>query len=200
MGRHLLIAAGILVWGCGCTSLPSKHVDALRDQLAQQRDQLRKLQEENSVLKRELSLIKSKVVAAPLGTPAVMEPEGDQILYGRALDAFEKGKKEELARAVQLLEKGYPDSEHLDNALYLLGVQQFKLGAWPEALKVFSSVSERFPLGNKMAAALHYQAMTLRQLGRRAEARNQWRLVIEKFPGSPESLLSEGELKMMEAM
>jgi TolA-binding protein len=128
----------------------------------------------------------SVVAAVPPSVKSVL-PEGDRLLYGRLVEAFRGAQLEEVARLTRQLEKTYPRSVHLDNALYMWGTLEFQQGRYSEALRHFRTVNEKFPLSNKRSSALFATGVLYQRLNLPKQARFVFERVMKEYPGSVES-------------
>jgi TolA-binding protein len=122
---------------------------------------------------------------------------GDQLLYAKAIESYQAQKTEELSRSVDLLEKGFPESEHVDNALYLKGLLLFAENRHADAVKVFERLRGNYPHGNKISASLFAEAMALKKLNQRKDAEERLRRLARLYPGSPEAQRVDVELRIL---
>lgn len=137
-----------------------------------------------------LSLILSSASFAFAATPKKLSqflPEGERLVYGRLVEAYRRGKLQDVARQRQLLERHYPRSVHLDNAYYLNGMMEFQNGRYGEAVKLFDVVKTRFAKSNKRSSAMFAMGVTYDRLGLRPLATKVWDSVMNEYPGSVES-------------
>lgn len=132
--------------------------------------------------------------AVPKSTQAF--PEGDRLIYSRLVQAFRKNQLPELIRQRQLLERNYPVSVHLDNAIYLQGMLEFQNGQYGEAVRSFNLVTKKFTTSNKRPAALFAKGVTYERLNLKPLAIQSWKAVIKDYPGSPESQRAWMHLRM----
>ena len=128
---------------------------------------------------------------------ATTEASGDHLLYAKVIESFRAEQKEDLLRSVELLQKGFPESEHVDNALYLKGLYHFAHNELADALKTFRQVQEKYPESNKVVSSLFAEAMVLKKMSRRTEAEQKLKNVAKLFPGSPESQRVDLELRIL---
>lgn len=123
-------------------------------------------------------------------------PEGERLVYTRLVQAFRTAKLDEVINQRQILERNYPGSVHLDNAYYLTGMLQFQSEQFPEALKSFNVVREKYIKSNKRPAAMFGMAMTYQKLNLESLAHKVLQKIVTEYPGSPESQRASLSLRM----
>lgn len=123
-------------------------------------------------------------------------PEGERLIYGRLVGAYQKGNLLEVIRERQLLAKHFSKSVYLDNAYYLSGVLQFQHNRFGEALRDLDVVTDKFPLSNKRPSALYAMAMTYKKLNLSSNSHRVLRKIMQEYPGSPESKQAWMQLRL----
>lgn len=113
--------------------------------------------------------------------------EGERVVYARVVEAYRKGQLEEVHKQRKLLERHYPSSVFLDNALYMSGMLEFQNNRIGEAVRTFSRVREEYPKSNKRPAALFGLAMSYKRLGLNPQATRILSSIMKEYPGSPEA-------------
>ena len=78
----------------------------------------------------------------------------------------------------------HPAHPYADNAYYWIGECHYDRGHWLQALAAFRTVLKRYPLGNKVPAAMLKIAMVLKRQGKSAQAKNQLFRLVEVYPMS----------------
>lgn len=134
-------------------------------------------------------------VAAPAKMGASF-PEGERLIYTRLIESFRRNDLSEVMRHRRILEQNYPNSIHLDNAYYLLGMLEFQNQRFGEALRSFGRVREAFIKSNKRPSAMIGMAMTYERLNLAPQARRVFEQVAREYPGSPESQRAWMHLKL----
>ena len=90
---------------------------------------------------------------------------GADSLPQRARDAFQAAAE----KSAVVLER-YPDSEYVDDALFLLGESFYRMGQWVDAAASYERYVSRFPEGERAAAARLGWARSERRIGDHAAA------------------------------
>lgn len=137
----------------------------------------------------------SAYAALPPTTTAVL-PEGDRLVYTRIVAAYRKNQLEELLKQRQILERNYPTSVHIDNALYLQGMLEFQNARYGEAIHTFNYVTDHYAKSNKRPAALFAKGVAYERLNLKPLAIKVWETVMKDYPGSPESQRAFMHLRM----
>ena len=75
----------------------------------------------------------------------VVDAYDAEMLFNRATNALEKGDYVSAASQYQQLEREFPDSPHLESALYNLGICLDELGQYDEAVTTYHKLLTRFP-------------------------------------------------------
>lgn len=151
------------------------------------------------------SVISALVIAASLlaleargATPQKLNAfqEGDRLIYARLVEAYRKNSLPEVYRQRQILERNYPQSVHLDNAIYLTGMLEFQNNRLGEAVRTFNTVTDRYPKSNKRPAALFGLAMSYKRLGIKSLSTRVLNDIVRAYPGSPESQRAQMHLRV----
>ena len=88
----------------------------------------------------------------------------------------------------------YPNVELADNAQYGLGECYFAQAAFDSAAPAYELVGQRWPKGDRAAAALYTLGLCQEKLGRAAEARRTFQDLVTRFPGAGEAGLAREHL------
>lgn len=110
----------------------------------------------------------------------------EHLLYSKIIEAYEHRDYEELKRAIEILDKAFPQSVHLDNALILQARLELKKSEFQKALETVTWVVESLRTSNKVPTALFIKGMLLLRLNRGTEAEACLHELIHKYPGSVE--------------
>ena len=120
---------------------------------------------------------------------------GDYSLYQ---EAFVKGLQRDYTGKIQLLNrllKEYPQSQHIDNALYEQGRAFVQLENNANAIERYNLLVERFPESNLARRAANEIGLLYYQNDKFPEAIQAYKKVIATYPGSEESRLAQRDLK-----
>ncbi len=121
----------------------------------------------------------------------------DQDFYAKVIQSYRQGDSTLLNKSVRLLIKNHPDSVHADNALYLNGLLALSKGQYKRAIKNFSLLQKFYPRANKFPAALIGKGIAYRKLGKLDKAEKAFKVVQDKFAGSPEFFQASVQLKLL---
>ncbi|MBU1355829.1 MAG: tol-pal system protein YbgF [Candidatus Edwardsbacteria bacterium] len=91
--------------------------------------------------------------------------------------------------------KLYPTSSLADNSQYWIGEGYYAQKKYQEALAEFEKVIALYPNQDKAAAAYYKSGLCYKELGNKAAARENWEILIKKFPRSPEAGLAQDRIK-----
>jgi TolA-binding protein len=122
--------------------------------------------------------------------------EGERLIYSKLVESFRRNKLDEVRNQQALLQKNYPQSVHLDNGYYMIGMLEFQDGNLSEAVRNFGLVTDRYPRSNKRPGAMFAKAMAYKQLGAHDVSRKVLSSLIKQYPGSPESQRAWMQLRM----
>jgi TolA-binding protein len=219
----VLVGAGFVVASfAGCSTGPRPNSEEDQKRLAQQlRGDVRRLLADNESLRAQNGALKSALksqgeeqasalaaarAAPPMASGCMIPPpemvdDGqsttEHFLYAKVLESFRSKNEPALRKSQELLLKSYPDSPFADNAAYLEAEFALASGERARAVRLFDGLLSRFPTGNKAPAALLGKAAALRDLRRNTLARDTLLLLRARYPGSPESVQAERELRGM---
>lgn len=146
-------------------------------------------------LEQYLNLEKSSVEPdAPAAPPAPAVLTEDQ-RYQKAKQAFDAGEYETARDGFAALLKRYPKSKHADNAQFWIGEIYYREKWYEKAILEYQKVVEKYPKGNKVAAALLKQGFSFSSLKDKANARLILKELIRKYPDSKEAQIARKKLQ-----
>lgn len=138
------------------------------------------------------------VSAYAVSTPIKNQlPDGDKVIYGRLLEAYRQQKVKDVVDQKNLLQRNYPTSIHMDNALYLSGLLQIQRNRIPEGLKDLSNLEKNYPKSLKRPSALYAKAMAYQKLDLPHQQQSVLHELTKKYAGSVESQKAWVELRVM---
>lgn len=132
--------------------------------------------------------------AAPRDTSGRVDPED---AYSAAYSDISAGRYDLAREAFRLYLKHYPDTEVSDNAQYWIGECLYATGDFQGAITEFKRVAEVYPKGDKVPAALFKAGVSQARLKQNEEAKKSFRLVIQRYPKSPEAALAKERLAQL---
>ena len=131
--------------------------------------------------------------AGPPTGGAPIGPAG-QALYDRGYTLYHQGRYLDAEASFQRFLQSHGDTDLADNAQYWIGEARFGRGDVRGALAAFRETVARYPEGNKVPDALLKAGQSLEQLGDREAARDSYREVRDRFPGSAAAVVAEERL------
>lgn len=116
--------------------------------------------------------------------PAASSRETFLSRYQSALSDFNNRQYARALEAFQALQQGPEQNEMIDNCAYWVGECRYALGDYKRAADAFGTV---LSIGgtDKADAALLMRGQSYAQLGRKADAKRDYRTLVDRFPNSP---------------
>ena len=118
-------------------------------------------------------------------------------LYKAAYETFQKGNAEGARKKFEAFLKQYPNTELSGHAQFWIGETYFQKKDYEKAILEYEKAITKYPEGSKVPAALYKQGLAFLELGDKANARNLFRRVIERFPRSEQAELAKKRLEAM---
>ena len=166
--------------------------EALNKALAKNEERIAQLEQ---YLNLEKSSVASDAAAAPpASAPAPAVLTEDQ-RYQKAKQAFDAGDYETARDGFAALLKRYPKSKNADNAQFWIGEIYYREKWYEKAILEYQKVVEKYPKGNKVAAALLKQGFSFSSLKDKANARLILKELIRKYPDSKEAKIARKKLQ-----
>jgi TolA-binding protein len=172
----------------------SSDVATIKDSLADLNTTLAKLATQITDLANAVKTMQTPV--APPSGQATLDPNAPQISASDLMSSAERDRSGgSLDLALQEYRdflKWYPNDGQASEARYRIGWIQYSLKHWDEAATSFDQVVENYAESNRIAESLFYKGKSLVELGRWPEANDAFRLLRQRFPGSPLAKESAG--------
>jgi tol-pal system protein YbgF len=118
-------------------------------------------------------------------------------MYKVAYQAFQKGDVEGGRKKFEAFLKQYPNTELSGHAQFWIGETYYQEKDFEKAILEYEKVITKYPEGSKVPAALFKQALAFLELGDKANARNLFRRVVERYPRSAEAEMAKKKLEAM---
>jgi TolA-binding protein len=118
-------------------------------------------------------------------------------IYQQLTVAYEQNDLDSFRSKYSRLQKEYTNSIYLDDAEYMLGMMFAGRKDYGLALKTFNEALKKYPTSNRLRTLLLSKGTTLKRMNLNELALIQFEQVKKKFPGSPEALRSDVELKLI---
>lgn len=128
-------------------------------------------------------------------TQIVPPPQGEEAMYDAAKQAFDQNDYAGARRGFETFLATYPDSGNADNAQFWIGETYYREKWYEKAILEYQKVIEKYPKGNKVAAALLKQGFSFYNIGDQANARLILKELISKYPQSSEAEQADKKLK-----
>jgi tol-pal system protein YbgF len=93
--------------------------------------------------------------------------------------------------------KYYKDTDRASNAQFYIGECYYSKGDYTHAIEAYDLCSEKYPTGNKAAAAQLKKGLALLALDQKPAGIRELRSLIQRFPQSPEADLARQRLKKL---
>jgi len=122
---------------------------------------------------------------------AILDPES---AYNAAYADLSAGRYDLARQAFGEYLRHYPDTERSDNAQYWVGECLYATGDFDGSIVEYAKVVERYPKGDKVAAALLKTGYAHARMNRAEEAKKSFRQVVQRYPKSDEARLAKERL------
>ena len=166
-------------------------VEALQDSLEDVKARLSKLSEQVAQVRNAVETLQAPPVPGQV-PGAAQTPEG---LYQNALRDLQSGNLELAMQQFEDYLRYYPETDLAGNAQFYIGEVLYRKNKMREAIKAYDLVLERYPKGNKTAAAHLKKGFALMELKQRTAGRRELRELIRRFPRSAEAKLARQRLR-----
>jgi len=122
----------------------------------------------------------------------------EKTVYREVAVAYEQNDFAAFQEQMILFKKDYPTSIFMDDVHYMLGMMHAGRKEYGQALKTFNEALTKFPSSNRLRTLMLSKGTTLKRMNLHELAENLFQQVKKKFPGSPEALRAEMELKLIQ--
>lgn len=171
------------------------NVQGVHDSLEDVRARLGKLSDQMAQLRGAVEAMQAPPPPAPSAVTG--PPPSPEALYQTALRDLQGGNLDLAMKEFQEYLRAYPETELAGNAQFYLGEILARQGQLKEAVDAYDVVLERYPRGNKTAAAHLKKGFTLIQLNQRDAGSRELRELVRRFPSTEEAKLARERLKLM---
>ena len=207
--------AVVLVSPVAFAAKKSKRFDYLQEQLREQRQKVEDLKNENLVL-REMAqkkpgkgtkkarrgkqkVVTNKTIFDRKKVRLIKEFSNlnEKEVYAKAVTSFRQRDGASLSAATMTLQKRFPKSVHVDNAIYLDAILMMQAKAYTPAIRKLETVIRSYPKGNKRVSALFAKGIIYKRLNLFSQSKHVLTQVVKEYPGSPESQRAVSELRLL---
>lgn len=130
-------------------------------------------------------------------TGTTTPPESPDTLYASALSDYTGGRYKLALGEFQQYLKFYGGTLLAGNAQFYIGQIYFQQENYDEAMNAFNVVIERYPEGTKISQAIYKKGLALEKLDQKSAAIKEFRLILTRYPNSPEAKLAAQELSKL---
>ena len=123
-------------------------------------------------------------------------PDADS-LYVQGLSNYNGGQYDLSMQAFQDYLKYYKDTDRASNAQFYIGECYYSQRDYTHAIEAYDLCIEKYPTGNKAAAAQLKKGYSLLALDQKTAGIRELRSLIQRFPESPEAELARQRLKKL---
>ena len=172
----------------------SQRLDVLGGQLEESGARFTQLSQKVDTVKYKLSSADSARVAAGMAardSAGTLDPEA---MYQAAYSDVAAGRYSLARESFQTYLKHFPDTEVSDNAQYWIGECDYVTGDFAGAIAEFQKVIESYPKGDKVPAALLKIGISYARLKNTEEANKYYKMLVQKYPKSPEAAAAKERL------
>jgi tol-pal system protein YbgF len=128
--------------------------------------------------------------------PANPVPDADS-LYVAGLSFYNGGQWTLAIQSFQDYLKYYGDTDRASNAQFYIGECNYSQQKFDQAVDDYNKCIERYPTGNKLAAAQLKKGYALLELDQKSAGVRELRSLIQRFPDAKESELARQRLKKL---
>jgi tol-pal system protein YbgF len=122
-------------------------------------------------------------------------PAGMGNMYKVAYETFQKGDAEGARKKFEAFLKQYPNTELSGHAQFWIGETYYQKKDFEKAILEYEKAITKYPEGSKVPAALLKQGLAFLELGDKANARNLFKRVIERYPRSEQADMAKKQLE-----
>lgn len=171
------------------------NVQALHDSLEDVKTRLGKLSEQMAQLRGAVETLQAP--PQPAGPAPTAPPPAPDALYQNALRDLNGGKVDLAMQQFQDYLRYYPETELAGNAQFYIGEALYRQGKLREAVEAYDLVLERYPRGNKSAAAHLKKGFALLEMKDREAGMRELRELLRRFPTSDEAKLARERMRVL---
>ena len=183
----------------------TSQMQALSESLEEAKARLSKLSEQMAQMQNILTTRRRNPIprperrrATPGAPPACAPPVPDaDSLYSQGLSYYNGGQWDLSIQSFQDYLKYYKDTDRASNAQFYIGECYYSQGDYNRAIEAYDLCSEKYPTGNKAAAAQLKKGFALLALDQKTAGIRELRSLIQRFPDSQEAELARQRLKKL---
>ncbi|MGA3326288.1 MAG: tetratricopeptide repeat protein [Terriglobia bacterium] len=180
----------------------TSQMQALSESLEEAKSRLSKLSEQMAQTQNILQTLPA-LNPAPTTSPGTLPAPGApqvpdaESLYNQGLSLYSGGQWDLSMQAFQEYLKYYKDTDRASNAQFYIGECYYSQKDYKQAIDAYDLCIEKYPAGNKAAAAQLHKGYSLLALDQKAAGIRELRSLIQRFPDSDEADLARQRLKKL---
>ena len=175
----------------------SASLDEVKARLSKLSDQMAQTQNILQTLPAQSNPTPGTTPGAPPTAPGPPPVPDADSLYNQGLSYYTGGQYDLSVQSFQDYLKYYKDTDRASNAQFYIGECYYSQKDFKHAIEAYDLCSEKYPAGNKAAAAQLKKGYSLLALDEKSAGIRELRSVIQRFPDSPESELARQRLKKL---
>jgi tol-pal system protein YbgF len=183
-------------------------IQALGESLDEAKSRIGKLGEQLAQTQNIIQTLSapSQPAAAPPGAGAPgpggeLKPQANvpdpNSLYNSGLSCYNGGQYDLAIQAFQDYLHYYGETDRASNAQFYIGDSYYIQKKYKNAITEYDKCIERYPQGNKAAAAQLRKGFALLDLGEKSAGMRELRSLIDQYPNFPEADLARQRLKKL---
>ena len=199
---HNTIQQNVAASGAHFDSMTTQ-MQALSESLEEAKSRLSKLSEQMAQVQTILTTLPASnpAPAGPPGTPPAAPgpapvPDADS-LYNQGLSYYNGGQYDLSIQAFNDYLKYYKDTDRASNAQFYIGECYYSQQDYKHAIEAYDLCGEKYPTGNKAAAAQLKKGFALLELDEKTAGIRELRSLVQRFPDSHEADLARQRLKKL---
>jgi tol-pal system protein YbgF len=170
--------------------------DKAREQLNYLSQDLERTKVRIAQLEGYLNLEKEQPGRAAAAVPAALaKAASGQALYDAAKQAYDNGDLEKAKSGFEAMLTSFPKAAEADNAQFWIGEIYYQQKWYEKAILEYQKVIEKYPKGNKVAAALLKQGLSFLNIGDKPNSRLILQDLVKRYPTTNEGRIAAQKLK-----
>ena len=183
----------------------SPHVLEVERKNKEREEAMQDSKDQRLVLAKKASLAAAEAAKRPSIKKVVIDPViappdsklSERDLYAELVKSYDMNNEIRFFSRYQAFMRSYGKGPLADDAIYLAGLFSLSNKNYGPSLKYFNLIIRQYPSSDKASGALFAKGVALKKMNLGEESKQIFAQVQKKYPGSPEALRAEGELKIL---
>ncbi|MGA9527952.1 MAG: tol-pal system protein YbgF [Terriglobales bacterium] len=175
----------------------SGQIQALNDTMDELKVRLAKLSKQFEDMQSAQQSLAAQQAQQQQQQQAMQQAPPPDVLYNNALRDYNGGNNDLATQEFNDYIKYYPDTDLAGNADFYLAEISYKAGDYQKAVTQYDLVLQNFPSGTKAAAAQLKKGFALVELGKKDEAVQELKHVIQRYPKTNEAIQAHDKLRKL---